>query len=97
MTEKAKDELARAVHERVQVTKRDAVLAVDEVFRALARMLAEGRDVGIGGFGKFVVKGQKARQGRNPKTGEPVAIPAKSVVLFRPSTALKDAVNEGEP
>lgn len=88
----SKDELARAVHEKLQVTKRDSALAVDAVFDAVLSALAEGREVRIAGFGVFSVKQQKPRQGRNPKTGAPVAIPAKNVVLFRPSSLVKEQV-----
>jgi nucleoid DNA-binding protein len=56
--------------------------------------LAEGQEVRIAGFGVFSVKKQKPRQGRNPKTGASVAIPAKNVVLFRPSSLVKSRVQK---
>jgi nucleoid DNA-binding protein len=89
-----RSDLARAVHEKLQVTKRDSALAVDAVFDAVLSALAEGQEVRIAGFGVFSVKKQKPRQGRNPKTGASVAIPAKNVVLFRPSSLVKSRVQK---
>ena len=45
------------------------------------------------GFGTFVVKSRAARTGRNPRTGEAIAIPASRVPSFKAGKALKDAVN----
>ena len=55
--------------------------------------LAEGEDVALPGLGKLAVKQRAARTGHNPKTGEPVQIPAKKVPHFTAGKALKDAVN----
>lgn len=90
MTAANKADLAAAVHERLSITKRDAEVAVDAVFDAVVKALAEGRDVGIGGFGKFVLKRQKARKARNPQTGEAVSVPARTIVLYRPSALVKE-------
>lgn len=88
-TTATKDDLAAAVHDALQVTRRDANVVVDTVFEAMKKALAEGRELKIHGFGKFAPVERKARKGRNPKTGEPVDIPARTVVVFRPSSSLK--------
>jgi len=87
-----KAELADAVHEALQMTKRDAALVVDTVFDAMTQALADGRDLRIGGFGVFELREHPPRAGRNPKTGTPVEIPARTVVVYRPSALVKEKV-----
>ena len=55
--------------------------------------LAEGESVALPGLGKLHVKAKAAREGRNPKTGEPVAIPARKAPAFTAAKVLKDAIN----
>ena len=55
---------------------------------------AAGETVGISGFGSFRVRDKGPREGRNPRTGEPAAIPARRVVAFRPSMVLKRRIAE---
>jgi DNA-binding protein HU-beta len=55
--------------------------------------LAEGTDVAIAGFGKFVPTMREARVGRNPSSGESIDIPAKMAVKFKPATDLKNKIN----
>ena len=64
------------------------------VFSAIANAPARDDPVAIAGFGKFTVQGRAALQGRNPRTGEPVSVPASKVPSFKPAKALRDAVNE---
>jgi len=54
--------------------------------------LKKGEEVSVAGFGIFAVKDRAARVARNPKTGEPVNVPAKRVPKFKPAKALKEAV-----
>ena len=56
--------------------------------------LAEGEAVPLPGLGKLHVKAKAAREGRNPKTGEPVSIPARKAPAFSAAKALKDAINQ---
>ncbi len=58
--------------------------------------LAKGEKVDLRGFGNFVAREKKARQGRNPKTGETIEIAARKAVAFKPSKELASKVN-GEP
>lgn len=64
-------------------------------FDVMKQAIASGEDVAIPGFGKYKVTTRKARNGRNPKTGEAIKIPAKQVVRFAPSSVLREAVAEG--
>lgn len=93
-TTATKADLATAVHEALQVTKRDAALVVDTVFDAMTQALADGRDLKIAGFGVFALREQPSRKGRNPKTGAPVEIPARTVVVYRPSASVKEKVQD---
>lgn len=87
-----KAELIAAVAETANVSKADAERTLD-AFTAVARTgLKEGKRISLPDFGTFTTKDRAARTGRNPKTGEPVAIPAKTVASFKPAPALADLV-----
>lgn len=89
-------DLAAAVHERLQLNKRDAALAVDAVIDAMKQAVLEGRPVRLEGFGKLLPRRQAARPGRDMKTGEPREVPARTTVAFRPSSILLKALKEKE-
>ena len=75
------------------VTKRAAEDAVETVFAAIAGALVRGEDVTVAGVGRFSRTSRPAREGRNPRTGEPVAIGPLNTASFRAGNALKDALN----
>ena len=79
------------------VTKRDCALVVDGFLNAVKRALAEGDSIELRGFGSFKVREQKARKARNPRTGEPVQVPARSVPSFKPSKLWRDRIENGPP
>ena len=87
-----KTELINAVAEKATLSKKDSEAAVTAALDAISAALAEGDEVRLVGFGTFEVKKRAARTGRNPKTKEPVEIPASRVPAFKPGKALKDAV-----
>ena len=89
-----KHELVSHVAAGTPVTRADAERLVGVVFSAIADALARGEPVTIAGFGNFATRSRAARTGRNPRTGEPVAIAASSTPSFKPAKALRDAVNE---
>jgi integration host factor subunit beta len=72
----------------------DVTRIVITVFETIAQALECGRRVEIRGFGAFSIKGRKARQGRNPKTGELVEVSDKFVLAFRTGKKLHDRLNE---
>ncbi|MFK8030815.1 MAG: HU family DNA-binding protein [Gammaproteobacteria bacterium] len=88
-----KGDLIDAVAGEADMSKTDATDAVNAVFDSIKSTLAGGGTVSIAGFGSFVVRDRKARTGRNPKTGEPLHIPASKAAAFKAGKALKDAVN----
>lgn len=88
-----KAELIDAVAEGADISKADATRAVDAVVEQITNALKSGDQVTLIGFGTFAVKDRAARTGRNPRTGEPIDIPASKVPGFKAGKALKDAVN----
>jgi DNA-binding protein HU-beta len=80
------------VHEVLGGTKAQAERAVDTVIESITKALKGGQEVSIAGLGIFATKMRPARQGRNPRTGENINIPAMRVPKFRAGKALKDAV-----
>ena len=87
-----KRDIVNEVANKQGMTKKQAAIAVDAVLDAIKEALAAGDKVSMVGFGSFSVKKRAAREGRNPRTGEPLKIKAKKVPIFRPGRALKDAV-----
>src|SRR5450830_1390660 len=77
-----------------QLTHRDAETAVKTVLDAVADALVAGERIEIRGFGSFTVSHRPPRMGRNPRSGESVAIPEKRVPHFKPGKALREAVDE---
>ena len=87
-----KSELINAVAEKAALSKKDSEAALSAVLDVIAEALAQGDEVRLVGFGTFEVKKREARMGLNPKTKEPVPIPATKVPAFKPGKALKDIV-----
>lgn len=88
-----KSELIDQVWNKTKLPKKDCAAAVDAALTAVTETLGTGADVKLVGFGRFEVKVRKERTGRNPKTREPVQIPAAKIPAFHPGKQLKDAVN----
>jgi len=88
-----KAELIDAVAEGADISKAAATRAVDTFVEAVTNTLKNGDQVTLVGFGTFSVRPRAARQGRNPRTGEPINIPASNNPAFKAGKALKDAVN----
>jgi integration host factor subunit beta len=76
------------------LTKKDAERLVEIVFESIIDTLNQGEKIELRGFGSFRVRERGARRGRNPKTGDPVDIPAKRVPYFKPGKELKELINE---
>ena len=89
-----KAELINAVAAAADVSKKDAEAVINATLEAITGALKEGEKVQLVGFGSFEVKPRAARVGRNPKTKEPVQIPASKTPVFKAGKALKDAVSK---
>ena len=88
-----KTQLIDVVAKAAGMKKKEAEVAVEAVFDAIADALADGDKVQIIGFGTFEAKAQAEREGRNPLTGEKITIAACKRPAFAASQALKDKVN----
>lgn len=85
-------DLIAAVAEATDLSRAKAGEVVDAVFATITTALKTS-EVRLVGFGNFVTAERKAGTGRNPRTGEEIAIPASTSVRFKPGKALKDALN----
>src|SRR5258705_849407 len=89
-----KAELVEEVARAAELNKRDAEVIVETVFGAIIDALHKGEKVELRGFGSFRTRERGPRRGRNPKTGEPVDVPAKRVPYFKPGKELKEYFTE---
>jgi DNA-binding protein HU-beta len=88
-----KNDLIGAVAETSGLARAEATKAVEGVFDTITETLKKGEDVRLVGFGTFTVAKRKASTGRNPRTGEAMAIKASSQPKFKAGKGLKDSVN----
>ena len=90
-----KSELINRVADRVpHLTRKDEEIIVDTIFDVMTDSLSRGEGIEIRGFGSFKVKQRRDRQGRNPKTGEQVQIPAKRMPHFKVGKELYERINK---
>jgi integration host factor subunit beta len=89
-----KAELVEEVARAAELNKRDAEVIVETVFGSIIGALHNGEKVELRGFGSFRTRERGPRRGRNPKTGEPVDVPAKRVPYFKPGKELKEYFTE---
>jgi DNA-binding protein HU-beta len=87
-----KSELVHDVAEKSGLAVGEAKRALEATLQAIEEQMGEGNEVRLTGFGKFSVSQRSARTGRNPRTGEPMQIAAKSVPKFSAGAELKKAV-----
>ncbi len=88
-----KNDLIAKVADGTELSKADATRAVDAVFETVTTELAGGGEVRLVGFGTFSVSQRRATEGRNPRTGEKIHIPASKQPKFKAGKQLKEAVN----
>lgn len=85
--------IERLAQKQTQLAYRDVELAVKTVLEHMVERLANGDRIEIRGFGSFSLHFRPGRIGRNPKTGSPVALPAKHVPHFKPGKELRERVD----
>jgi DNA-binding protein HU-beta len=93
-----KGQLIDVLAEQANLAKPEAARAVEALFGAdgvIAQELRAGRKVQVTGFGTFLARARAARQGRDPRTGNPIAIAAASVPAFKPGQQLRDSLASG--
>jgi DNA-binding protein HU-beta len=89
-----KAQLTEAVAAKINMKKKDAEAAVNQVFAIITESLVNGEKVQISGFGSFETKKRASRIGRNPHTHEKMEIPAFKSASFSPSKMLKNSINK---
>jgi len=90
-----KSELIEAIAlKQTQLAHKDIDMAVKAILEQMAYALEHGERIEIRGFGSFSLHYRPSRVGRNPKTGDPVSLPAKYVPHFKPGKELRDRVND---
>ncbi|MFA5013363.1 MAG: HU family DNA-binding protein [Candidatus Paceibacterota bacterium] len=87
-----KEDMIEAIVKSTAIAKKDAAMALNTVLDEITKTLAKGGEVVLTGFGSFKVGKRAARDGRNPKTGEKIKIPAMKTPKFKAGKGLKDAV-----
>jgi integration host factor subunit alpha len=90
-----KADIVHAVYTRLGgFSKKESADLVDLVFETMKETLGRGEKIKISGFGNFVLRDKRQRQGRNPQTGDPIVITERRVLNFKASQLLKQALNE---
>lgn len=91
-----KADLVEEVVRVSNVSKKHAEIIVNTVFSSIIEALQQDDKIELRGFGSFRVRRRRARQGRNPKTGDRVEVPEKRIPYFKPGKELKDLINGPE-
>ena len=94
---KTKKDIVKTIAEESGLTQQHAKELVQRTLDAIVQMLADNGRIELRNFGVFECKERKARIGRNPKTGDPVDVPAKFVVTFKPGKAMEKRIREANP
>jgi integration host factor subunit beta len=88
-----KSRLIRLLSDQQKISNADALTVVETVFESIAGALERGDKAELRGFGTFGLKERRAREGRNPKTGEAVKVEAKRVMYFKPGKEMRERVD----
>ena len=93
MAKLMKNDVVSSIVDATGLSKKEANAAVDAFAATICEALSNGDSVGLIGFGTFEAKLRPARTGRNPQTGDPIDIPAKTVPVFKAGKKLRDAAS----
>ena len=94
---KTKKDIVKTTAEESGLSQQSAKTLVQRTLNSIVQMLADHGRIELRNFGVFECKERKARVGRNPKTGEPVDVPAKFVVTFKPGKEMEQKIREANP
>src|ERR1043166_6580547 len=92
-----KAELVEKVADKIQLTKKQTETVVNILLNCITEALSEGDKVELRGFGSFRIRNRNPREGRNPKTGDTVQMPAKRVPFFKAGKELREMVDDQYP
>jgi len=88
-----KNELIDNIAKETKLHKKDVAEMLNGILRVIPKTLKDGDKVSLVGFGTFSLAERKARNGRNPKTGQIITIPAHKIIKFRAGKGLKDQIS----
>jgi integration host factor subunit beta len=88
-----KADLITKIARAMDIPKQEAEEGVNLFFQSIKEAILRGEEIEIRGFGSFRFRKRTSRAGRNPRTGEPVKVPPKKVLYFKPSKLLKEMLN----
>ena len=89
-----KADLINKISRELSIPKQEAEEGVNLFFVTIREAILKGEEIEIRGFGSFRFRKRPSRSGRNPRTGEPVKVPPKKVLYFKPSKLLKELINK---
>ena len=89
-----KADIVEKIHTSTGLSKKDSAEMMESVFAIMKESLEAGESIKVSGFGNFEVRQKADRKGRNPQTGEAITIAARKVLTFKPSTKLRQAINQ---
>jgi integration host factor subunit beta len=89
-----KADLINKVAKEMNISKQEAETGVNLFFETIKEAILRGEEIELRGFGSFRFRQRGARSGRNPRTGEPVEVPPKKVLYYKPSKILKRMINK---
>ncbi len=92
-----KAELVKIISEETGILRKDTAIVVDSFLEALKDSLKKGNHIELRGFGTFKLKVRKPRNGRNPKTGVSVPVPARVVPTFKYTRSVKEEIFNLDP
>ena len=87
-----KFDIVKNLNDEIGLNKREAKELVDSFFDNIKRLLSQGQEIKLSGFGNFQLKNKSSRPGRNPRTGDDVEITARRVVTFKSGQKLKKSI-----
>jgi integration host factor subunit alpha len=90
-----KEKMIDNIYNNVGLSKNQSRRVVEQLFEIMKQNLEKGENLLISGFGKFNVKSKAGRRGRNPHTTQDLFLPARRVIVFKSSGALRKKVNKG--
>ena len=88
-----KSDIIDSIYHNLGLPKSKSIQMTETLLEIMKRTMASGEDVLITGFGKFCVKNKEERKGRNPQTGEDMAVRLRRVATFKCSGVLRDRIN----
>jgi len=91
-----KQQLIDAISAQTRQQKAEVEAVIETLMEKIGEALHLGERVDLRGFGSFVIKQRRARQGRNPRTGETISIAAKRDVIFKPGKELSERINHSQ-